>query len=139
MKKQFVRDNFLGLSLTMIGLLCLVLAVMLNLNHRGAFNSPHFAFAGGNALDGPDIDGLEKQNRAYERIAQTVTPGVVAIQSTQVIKVRQSPFTTDPFFRQFFGSDAESAKPAPPASYQQLPSAEDDGKLELMKEADQQA
>ena len=103
MKKQFVRDNFLGLSLTMIGLLCLVLAVMLNLNHRGAFNSPHFAFAGGNALDGPDIDGLEKQNRAYERIAQTVTPGVVAIQSTQVIKVRQSPFMTDPFFRQFFG------------------------------------
>ena len=43
------------------------------------------------------------------------------------------------FFRQFFGSDAESAKPAPPASYQQVPSAEDDGKLELMKEADQQA
>ena len=35
------------------------------------------------------------------------------------------------FFRQFFGSDAESAKPAPPASYQQLPSAEDDLRREI--------
>ena len=37
MKRQFVRDNFLGLSLTLIGVLCLVLAVMLNLSHRQAW------------------------------------------------------------------------------------------------------
>ena len=47
---------------------------------------------------------LERQNKAYERIAETVTPAIVAIQSTQVIKVQQSPFMMDPFFRQFFGN-----------------------------------
>jgi serine protease Do len=98
--KQFLRENFLGLSLTLIGLICLALAGVLYLGHRGF---PQFAMAGGAALDGPDIDLLERQNKAYERIAQAVTPTVVAIQSTQVVKVRQSPFLMDPFFRQFFG------------------------------------
>jgi serine protease Do len=55
-------------------------------------------------LDGPEIDTLERQNKAYERIAESVTPAIVAIQSTQVIKVQQSPFMMDPFFRQFFGN-----------------------------------
>ena len=55
-------------------------------------------------MDGPDIDVLERQNQAYERIAKAVTPAIVAIQSTQVIKVQQSPFMNDPFFRQFFGN-----------------------------------
>ena len=98
--KQFLRENFLGLSLTLIGLICLALAGVLYVGHRGF---PQFAMAGGAALDGPDIDLLERQNKAYERIAQAVTPTVVAIQSTQVVRVRQSPFLMDPFFRQFFG------------------------------------
>ena len=55
-------------------------------------------------MDGPDIEHLERQNQAYERIAKTVTPAIVAIQSTQVTKVQQSPFMNDPFFRQFFGN-----------------------------------
>ncbi len=59
--------------------------------------------AEGTALSGPDIEVLKSQNRAYERIAQAVTPAIVNIQTTQVIKVQQSPFSTDPFFRQFFG------------------------------------
>src|SRR6266566_4551897 len=95
--KEFFRDNLLGLSLTFIGVLCLVLSVMLNLGHH-SFSK--FALADG-GLDGPDIDILERQNKAYERIAQTVTPAVVNIRTEQIVKVQQSPFFSDPFFRQF--------------------------------------
>ena len=98
--KEFLRDNFLGLSLTLVGLACLALTGVLYLNHR-TFSG--FAVAGGAGLDGADIEMLERQNKAYERIAQAVTPAIVNIQSTQVIKVQQSPFFNDPFFRQFFG------------------------------------
>ncbi len=98
--KQFLRENLFGLSLTFIGVVCLALSGLLYEGHR-AF--PQFAMASGGGLDGPEIDTLERQNKAYERIAQTVTPSIVAIQSTQVIKVQQSPFMMDPFFRQFFG------------------------------------
>jgi len=98
--KQFLRENFLGLSLTLIGLLFLALAGVLYLSHR---QFPPFALADGQGLDGPEIQALEDQNRAYERIAQTVTPAIVNIRTTQVIKVQQSPFFMDPFFRQFFG------------------------------------
>ncbi|MGE5346877.1 MAG: Do family serine endopeptidase [Acidithiobacillales bacterium] len=61
------------------------------------------AFAEGKGLDGDDIALLSSENRAFERIAESVTPAIVNIQTTQVIKVRQSPFFQDPFFRQFFG------------------------------------
>lgn len=98
--RKFLRENLLGLSLTFIGVVCLAMSGLLYEGHR-AF--PQFALAGGAGLDGPDIDSLERQNKAYERIAETVTPAIVAIQSTQVIKVQQSPFM-DPFFRQFFGN-----------------------------------
>lgn len=98
--KQFWRENLLGISLTLVGVLCLVLTGVLYEGHRVY---PRFALAGGGGLDGPDIEELERQNKGYERIAQAVTPGIVAIQSTQVIKVQQSPFFMDPYFRQFFG------------------------------------
>ncbi len=98
-KRQFFRENFLGLSLTLIGVLCLALAAMLSMGHR---SFPQFAAASGAGLDGADIDLLEKQNKAYERIAEAVTPAIVYIRSEKVIKVQQSPFM-DPFFRQFFG------------------------------------
>ena len=62
-----------------------------------------FALAEGKGLDGPEIEALETQNKAYERIAEAVTPAIVNIQTTQVIRVRQSPYFNDPFFRQFFG------------------------------------
>ena len=97
--KQFFHDNLLGLSLTLIGVLCLALSVMLNVGHH---DFSRLALAEG-GLDGPDIDILERQNRAYERIADTVTPSIVNIRTTQVIKVQQSPFFSDPFFKQFFG------------------------------------
>jgi serine protease Do len=63
-----------------------------------------FLLAQGPGLQGSDIDILEKVNRAYAKIAETVTPSIVNIQTTQVIKVQQSPFFSDPFFRQFFGN-----------------------------------
>src|SRR5439155_24100026 len=94
--KEFFRDNLLGLSLTFIGGLRLVLSVMLNLGHH---SFAKFALADG-GLDGPDIDILERQNKAYERIAQTVTPAVVNIRTQQVVKVHQSPGFSAPFFRQ---------------------------------------
>lgn len=100
MSKQFLRENLLGLSLTLIGVLCLVLAGILYL---GPGRFPQFALAEGQGLEGSDIDALEKQNGAFERIAQTVTPAIVNIRTTQIIKVQQSPFFSDPFFRQFFG------------------------------------
>ena len=98
--KQFLRENLFGMSLTLIGVVCLVLSGLLYEGHR---IFPQFALANGAGLDGPEIDSLERQNKAYERIAESVTPAIVAIQSTQVIKVQQSPFMMDPFFRQFFG------------------------------------
>ena len=100
--KKFLRENLLGLSLTFIGVVCLAMSGLLYEGHR-VF--PQFALAGGAGLDGPEIETLERQNKAYERIAETVTPAIVAIQSTQVIKVQQSPFMMDPFFRQFFGDN----------------------------------
>jgi len=99
--KRFLRENLGGLSLTLIGFMTLGLSLML---YQGHHLFPDFALAQGKALDGPDIDALERQNQAYERIAKAVTPAIVAIQSTQVIKVQQSPFLSDPFFRQFFGN-----------------------------------
>ena len=70
--------------------------------------APHhgLVLAQGRGLEGSDIDVLERANQAYARIAKTVTPSIVNIQTTQVIKVQRSPFFSDPFFRQFFGNMA---------------------------------
>ncbi len=99
--KRFLRENLGGLSLTLIGILTLGLSFML---YQGNRLYPGFALANEKGLDGPDIEFLERQNQAYERIAKAVTPAIVAIQSTQVTKVQQSPMLNDPFFRQFFGN-----------------------------------
>ncbi len=87
--KRFLRENLWGFSLTLIGVVCLALSGLLYEEHR---IFPQFALANSAGLDGPEIDTLERQNQAYERIAESVTPAVVAIQSAQVIKVQQSPF-----------------------------------------------
>jgi serine protease Do len=98
--RPFLRENLLGLSLTLIGLVCLALAGVLYFS-QGRIT--RFALADGQALSGPEFEDLEKQNRAFEKIAQTVTPAIVNISTTQVIKYQQSPLFMDPFFRQFFG------------------------------------
>ncbi len=99
-EKHFLRENLLGLSLT------LGVVLFVALGGLGYFMPRHFSplvLADGPGLDGPDIKALEQENRAYERIAQAVTPAIVNIRTTQTIKVQQSPFFTDPLFRQFFG------------------------------------
>lgn len=103
--RKFVKDNFLGMSLTLVGLLCLALSAVLYVNH-GTY--PQISMAAsdgkGGGLAGPDIDNLERMNKAYEEIAGSVTPAVVNISSTQVVKMQGNPFGgMDPFFRQFFG------------------------------------
>jgi serine protease Do len=50
---------------------------------------------------------LRTLNKAYEQIAQSMTPSIVSIQSTQVVKTQMSPFSSDPFFRQFFGPQGQ--------------------------------
>src|SRR5215831_13405244 len=91
--KKFMRDNFFGVSLALIGLLCLALTGISYVNHEGY---PQFtsaaAVGNGAGLSSPDIDTLERLNRAYEQIANSVTPAVVNIATTQVLKVQQSPF-----------------------------------------------
>lgn len=98
--KLFMKENLLGLSLTCIGILLLAFSIVLHFDHT----SNTFVLASGNGLDGADIQSLQAINGAYERIAQAVLPSVVAIQTTQVIHVQNSPFFSDPFFRQFFGN-----------------------------------
>ena len=61
--KQLLRENLLGISLTLIGVLCLALAAITYLGHR---DNPYFALADGQALDGPEIEALERDNKAYE-------------------------------------------------------------------------
>lgn len=79
----------------------LALAVVAAVALRGSRGD--LVLAEGKGLEGSDIDVLQQLNRASERIAEAVTPSIVNIQTTQVIKVQQSPFFSDPFFRQFFG------------------------------------
>ena len=102
--RHFLHDNLLGISLTLIGLLCMS-AVTIAYIERSSH--PRFAGAAGKALDGPNIDALRTLNKAYEEIAQSMTPSIVSIQSTQVVKTQMSPFFSDPFFRQFFGPQGQ--------------------------------
>ncbi len=102
--RRFLKDNFLGVSLTLVGVLCLALSAVLYMGHGGPYISMAAANGSGGGLSGPDIDNLERLNRAYEQIASAVTPAVVNISTTQVVKTQGSPFGMDPFFRQFFGN-----------------------------------
>jgi hypothetical protein len=64
--KQFLRENFLGLSLTLVGVLCLAPAGVVNVGHA---SFPQVALASGPGPGDPDITSLEMQSGAYERIA----------------------------------------------------------------------
>ena len=102
--RRFLRDNLLGISLTLIGLLCVAAVTV---THIERSSHSQFASAAGKPLDGPNIDALRALNKAYEQIAQSMTPSIVSIQSTQVVKTQMSPFFSDPFFRQFFGPQSQ--------------------------------
>jgi len=102
--RRFLRDNLLGISLTLIGILCMAAVTVAYIERSG---HSRFASAAGKALDGPNIDALRTLNKAYEQIAQSMTPSIVSIQSTQVVKAQMSPFFSDPLFRQFFGPQGQ--------------------------------
>jgi len=104
--KQFFRDNFLGLSLAIIGVVCLALTSAAYFGQR-----PSFVLTSGQAVDGPAIDHLAQLNKAYEQIADAVLPAVVNIRTTQVVHASQSPFSSNPMWRQFFGNNPGLAVP----------------------------
>jgi serine protease Do len=88
---------------TVVGFAGAVVLAMVGLACLDQSSGHGIVLAQGAGLEGADIDALAAVNRANERIAEAVTPSIVNIQTTQVVKVRQSPFFSDPFFRQFFG------------------------------------
>lgn len=98
---RFVKErNRWSVGLILITLIALSILSARYLIHRG---HEQFVMAAAPGLDGPDIDMLERQNKAFERIIQAVTPGIVYIRTEQVVKAEDSPLFMDPAFRQFFG------------------------------------
>src|SRR3984893_344666 len=106
MQEAFMRhsrirlEHLLSLSLVVIITLTLSIVGMFYLNHRA---EEQFVLAAGRGLAGPDIDMLESENKAYERIIQASTPAIVYIRTEHVMKADQSPMFMDPTLRQFFG------------------------------------
>ncbi|HEX5413589.1 MAG TPA: Do family serine endopeptidase [Terriglobia bacterium] len=108
LSKQFLRDNVLGLSLALIGVVCLALTSAVYFGQRPSSN---FVLAAGQTVDGPGIDHLEQLNKAYEQVADAVLPAVVNIRTTQLVHASQSPFSSNPMWRQFFGNDPRLGVP----------------------------
>jgi S1-C subfamily serine protease len=99
--ERFSPRNSIQILATMLVLLVgLTVASAFYLAHRGY---SHVALAARLGLDGPDVDLLERQNKAYERVIQATTPAIVYIRTEQVIRAEESPLFMDPAFRQFFG------------------------------------
>ena len=95
------KENEISLlRLTLVVLLGLSVLGILHSANRGSGRSVMAAPPG---LDGPDIDLLERQNRAYERIIQAITPAIVCIRTEQIVKTEESPLFMDPSLREFFG------------------------------------
>ena len=88
------------LGALLIALVGLTVLGTFYLTHR---NYDRVALAARPGLDGPDIDLLDRQNKAYERVIQATTPAIVYVRTEQVIRAEQSPLFMDPMFRQFFG------------------------------------
>ncbi len=101
LNRQSTTDKLIRPALILAGTVVLAFVASLVLSYEG---SRTLSLADGKAVSGPEIDALERQNQAFEQIAEAVTPAIVNIQTTQVIKVQESPYFNDPFFRQFFGN-----------------------------------
>jgi serine protease Do len=85
-----------------------LLLALVGLTVLGTFYLTHRAYdrvalAARPGLDGPDIEMLDRQNKAYERVIQATTPAIVYVRTEQVIRAEESPLFMDPMFRQFFG------------------------------------
>jgi serine protease Do len=105
---RILLDYVPGINLTFVCLLCGV-AVLVATFNRGA-HSP-VALAQDEALGGADFVALQTLNKAYERIARKVTPAIVSIQSTQVVKPRMSPLVPESFDNPDQGSRPEREHP----------------------------
>src|SRR6267378_2042371 len=95
-------NHLLSLRYALLTAVGIALLAGLALSHR-AYGP--FVMAARPGLDGPEIQLLEKQNQAFERIVQATTPAIVYIRTEQVVKIADSPLFMDPFFRQFFGEN----------------------------------
>jgi serine protease Do len=87
-----------------LGLLALVAITILGSVYVSRRHYGQFVLAARPGLDGPDIELLERQDKAYERITQATSPAIVYIRTEQVVKAEQSPLFMDPWLRQFFGN-----------------------------------
>jgi serine protease Do len=101
MAHRFSRGSgTFGLRLLFGAIVVMTIVLSLYLTHH---HYEQFVMAARPGLDGPDIDLLEKQNKAYERVIQSTTPAIVYIRTEHVIRAEESPLFMDPSFRQFFG------------------------------------
>lgn len=101
-----VRDPFstsARVSVLRTALLGLVAIIILGSLYLSRHRYGPFVMAARPGLDGPDIELLERQDKAYERIIQATTPSIVYIRTEQIVKAEQSPLFMDPWLRQFFG------------------------------------
>src|SRR5258706_15886510 len=90
-----------------LGLLALVAIAILGSMYVSHHHYGQFVMAARPGLDGPDIEMLERQDKAFERIIQATSPAVVYIRTEQVVKAEQSPLFMDPWLRQFFGNQLQ--------------------------------
>ncbi len=51
----------------------------------------------------PEIQSLDSQNRVFERVAQSVTPAIVSVQTTHVVHLEDCPAMKDSELHRFFG------------------------------------
>jgi len=77
--------------------LLLTLGLLLNLGIHGT--------ASGEASPSGELRGLESLGAAFVRVAKEVTPSVVNVNTTSIIKRRRAEPRLEPFFRDFFGED----------------------------------
>jgi serine protease Do len=99
--RRLTRKDLALMRLVMLGFLGLVFIAIFYLGRQGHHHSVLAARPG---LSGPDIDMLERQNQAYERIVQSTAPAIVYIRTEQVVRAEESPLFSDPMLRQFFGN-----------------------------------
>ena len=88
------------LRIALLGVIAITILGSMYISHH----HERFVMAARPGLDGPDIEMLERQDKAYERIIQATTPSIVYIRTEQVVKADQSPLFMDPWLRQFFGN-----------------------------------
>src|SRR3981081_518112 len=90
-------------SASRVAMIAALIFIVLAASYLSRRTHGGYTLAAGPALDGPDIEALEHQNKSFEPIIQAPAPAVVYIGAEQVIKAEESPLYMDPFFRQFFG------------------------------------